>query len=795
MAWSSVVDIGEIGTDIKLPDQKSNIEGAIDGEVRFTAAFETALGIGHGYLNTDAIADYSEEDEWLVELFRLAAKEDGRGTDSQLLIGCLGTYEEDENDQLSDSSTSTLSYHADWWRSAIDPVYVKVDWELRDSGEKTIIDIQPYFWYDRNGQWECRFEQYEDNHPFRVKIYYTEGDGGLLDDAYYATVNGTTVVDGNMGDVAGEIRDYLADKIESRMPEPYSGFSDMWVTIDNYDGSPKQEGIYWFLEYFDVDYDTTTDVVWEPSTTSGYDYVTEFSLTFGGMKSEDRQIYSRVFSAWQPNEVKLKINKSIKNKNNYSSNFFDLDEYDLTNTEFWLYTSDEGSERIKDSDGNYAVMTIPNATGGISNEIKLEAKYGNQTVYLEEKLPSTATGYKTQYNKAGSRYALTLPAAGKSHTEPIENEPLVDPAFLKIKKVSPQTNSGKPAADIHYEGIEYTLAYFGERSNSESNARFNTGAIDTWKFETDENGRIDFTDEAYKISGDTLYKVDGETQYPVGWYRIWESSPSNVVQDKGLEVSKHFYCVHIKNDNNDLFDIFIDGTTTEYKNPHGNTASAEIEETREGEIFEPERWEPFAFAKKDIHLSSGKPEGDTKLEGAVFTVYSEDANRFADVKNSTYDGHTYSIGSGNVVLVDGNKLTITIDSDGRGICKYPLPKTDNTIGKRFYITETTAPLGYKANDVKYYVDFQNRITVKDYNDNTISLSIKNIETGTTSNETEIYSITYGANNLNVNEVSVPYVNGSAYNTPRKGIIEIEKFDDDYGAVRNKYFFVQFAEKI
>ncbi len=774
------MDISEsIPANIEIPSRDDSggsgpLGGSTTFTVRYTQTKRNGKYEGYGYLDMSTASAVDPSDQWIIDVLLAAAELDTEASGSKYLLQCCGLYDRD-NDQ-------TNSYGAKWI-TGTKTVNVKVDWSVSTEGHsdgKSHFDFQLYV--SEDDQWEVNYDidEYIDVY-YNIKYEYNPSTDGAYDGTYtydgYVRANGKTIdlsqsSETDAGGVGndGEIEDAIAEVIQGLIDEAeaaMSGKIHMWT-------DPEFTGLEW-------------------ESTGSNTGKAEETIQIYNRLADHRQIFTRRIKFTQPAEIKLTINKSIKNKGNYSSNFFDLDEYDLSGTEFWLYTSDEsGAERIRNADGDYAVMTIPNATGGISNEIKLEAKYGNSTIYLEEHLPSTATGYKTQYNKAGSRYALTLPAAGKSHTEPIENEPIVDPVMLVIKKISPTTSDGKPIADIDYNDIKYTLSYFGESPSAKSNAYANTGTKNTWVFATkeqDEYGRINFTDEFYKVSGDTLYKVGSTVHYPVGWYRIQENpDQTKFLHNKGLELSKDIYYVHIFNDNN-VAKLEIYKGNELYESPDGTT----IAETREGKIFEPEHWEPFAFAKKDIHLSSGKPEGDTKLEGAVFTVYSEDANRFGT--STEYDGHTYSIGSGNVVLVDGNELTIIIDSDGRGICKYPLPKTDNTIGKRFYITETTAPLGYKANDVKYYVDFQKRITVKDYNDNTISLSIKNMETGTTSNETEIYSITYGANNLNVNEVSVPYVNGTAYNTPRKGIIEIEKFDDDYGAVRNKYFFVQFAEKI
>lgn len=783
------MDISEsIPANIEIPSRDdSGGSGPLGGSTTFTARYTQTKKNGHyegyGYLDMSKASAVDSDDKWIVKVLEAAAAVDDETPGNDFLLQCYGLYDEDGD--------PTDSRHAKWIEGT-KTVNVKVDWSVSTEGHsdgKSHFDFQLYV--SEDDQWEVNYDR-----PETIRVHYLvrydvdESQTGASDAE--GDFKGYIEVDGHRVETINEheYNDYGGStaECEERIINSITDAIEAEIAKASAELSGKRHD-YVDPEFYGLD--------WVDDGSSGT-YTkekAEETIEIHNSIADHTQIFTRRIKFTQPAEIKLTINKSIKNKDNYSSNFFTLPEYDLNGTEFRLYESQDSTTPINDAQEHKpAVMTIRDTLGGLSNEVKLEAKYGNQTVYLEEKLPSAATGYKTQYNKAGSRKEITLPAAGKSRTFDVENEPIADPVMLKIKKISPTTSDGKPIADIDYNNIKYTLSYFGESPSAKSNAYANTGAKNTWVFATKEQGDIgviNFQLESYKVSGDTLYKVGSTVHYPVGWYRIQENpDQTEFLHVKGLELSNAIYYVHIfiNDANENDFEIFKGNER--YESPIAGRPA--IKESREGEIFEPEHWEPFAFAKKDIHLSSGKPEGDTKLEGAVFTVYSEDANRFGT--STEYDGNEYKI-VGNVVYVNNAPLTITIDSDGRGICKFPLPKTDNTIGKRFYITETAAPLGYKANDVKYYVDFQKIITVKDYNDNTISLSIKNIETGTTSNETEIYSITYGSANITVNDASHSYEESTAYNTPRKGIIEIEKFDDDYGAVRNKYFFVQFAEKI
>ena len=110
--------------------------------------------------------------------------------------------------------------------------------------------------------------------------------------------------------------------------------------------------------------------------------------------TEKSQIYTRKMTATQPSDITLSINKSIKGIDKYSENFFDLPEYNLSGTKFYLYDSAKNGSRIKNTAGNDAVFTISGSKGGKSNSVEISAAYANDTVYLEEVLPSTATGFK-----------------------------------------------------------------------------------------------------------------------------------------------------------------------------------------------------------------------------------------------------------------------------------------------------------------------------------------------------------------------------------------------------------------
>lgn len=606
--------------------------------------------------------------------------------------------------------------------------------------------------------WLCEFSKTVlDDDKISIQVDYMP-DGGN-DNLWTAKITSpdqlggtyyTTEFSDNSTNAENQIEQIIADLIANIKPNMNTGWSAMWLRLGNFTkGSAKQETI-------DVD-----DILPEeddPYKVSLFDYVNfesspdgsgaaAFEIIIEGRKSDDPQVYSRTFSAWQPNDITLDLTKTITS--GYSSSLSSIPIYDLSGVEFEVWTSSSGGT-------NLGSITINSGTG--SNTLTIPAEYANKTLYIKEVLPSGVIGYgyskyKGNEYEIGDRIPVIMGDAGETTYVAIENIPLNDPVSIQIKK---ESNIAEAYWVIKPDlsGIEYTLEYY----TSKSAATSGSSAYRTWKFETDSNGEINCRTDT-PTSG-TPFTANGARIYPIGWYRFYESTPSSTLQDKGLEKCLDIYYIEVADDGSGdgVSTVYTDANFTNVAgNVRGNGLNQpsiyqKIPATPEYQVIEQEHWEPFAFIKKDINLSSG-PQGDAELDDAIFTVYCEDTNKFKGT-TITYDGNDYKM-SGNTVYVNNAPLTITI-VDGKGICKYPLPKTGDS--GRFYIKETTAPTGYKENSNTYYVDFQNRKNIG------ISLSVKNMETGNNETKSSIYTTIIGDET------------GVVKNTPRSGSIEIEKYD-------------------
>lgn len=685
-------------------------------------------------------SNYSDEDEWLVQLLTVAAEEDGMGSSDDLFIECLGLYEKNRE---GFNKGNTDSFGANWIN--IDKhVYVKVDWETETTNDnsKISIDFQVYVSTEEN-KWKCTYSTVavETLNFDLTRTYDPTTDGGEYN--VEVNLNGSWLCSETGWDAQSKIDEEIQTIVDSATYVGYnSGVKDRYAypTID-------LDSLSW------NDPDPTSNT--NPETASATVKIYE-------EKTEDYQVYSRPFSAWQPNDITLELTKTITD----CSSFLSIPIYDLSGVKFEVYSSETGGTHL-------GTITISDFTGTSTKgdrELTIPAEYANKTIYIEEVLPNDTIGYE----KPSERIEFTLGDAGKTSYVTVENTPVHDPVSIKIMKESDIDESqwiGSP----NLEGIEYTLEYY----TSESSASYGSSPFRTWTFETDSDGEINCQSD--NPTSGTLFKdSNGDTAYPVGWYRFYESTSESELHKRGLEKNENIYYLTVTDDGSGkgITTVYTDSSFSDLapntrSNATNNVKIYEKSDNLYGTI-EPEHWEPFAFVKRDIYLNGG-PAGDAVLTGAEFTVYCEDDDIFGT--SVEYDGHTYSIGWDNEVEVDGVPIIITIDDSGRGICPYPLPITGNS--DRFYIIETSSPNeGYKTpEEIKYYVDWGARTTVKDNNGDNIRLQIRNSD-GTYSYTSNIVTITYSRNRIEVNDAERTYSDGSAYNTPRKGSIIIEKYDNN-----------------
>ncbi|MGN0679940.1 MAG: hypothetical protein ACI4JS_09785 [Oscillospiraceae bacterium] len=720
------LNIGEISTSIELPTKNgSDIQGALGGSIKFTATLTptTKSGLyGYGFLNMNKATGYSAEDEWLIDLLKIAANKDGFGTTDQLLIECIGRYEESGGGFEEDF---TDSWHASYIKGT-NPVtiYAKADWEIYPTSDNknTIIDYQVYTSTDPNeDNWKC---EYTETTIETLKYYLEEtADGGDDYLELFAVDSSGNKIEPPLASLNNNwsyIADIIKAQITDEMSQPLSGwkYDEICITI-NSDGTVNTIGRY-----------QLDDLEW---------YIGDGPLTIRiyGDHTDAFQVYSRPFSAQQPNLMTLELTKTITS--GYSS-LLSNPLYDLSTVYFDVYTASTGGIKL-------GTITINASSGtGRGTLTDISADYAGQNLYIEERFPtgSNVIGYEDK-----GRIAVRMKNAGETTYFTVENTPINDPVSIQIEKVSDiDKNNWIGTPDL--EGIEYTLEYYTSKSAASSGS----GAFKTWTFETNEEGKIHCTDSSYLTSG-TLYKnSSNRVYYPVGWYRFYESTSESELNRRGLKRNTDIFYIEVKDDGSGEGEtiVYTDKFITEagsIYDPEGNTIFVKSDNLY-GTI-EPEYWTTFDFYKRDIFLGVTGPTGDATFAGTKFTVYCESASVFNGT--TRYNGHDYSIDRyTNAVLVDGDELVISINANtGYGKCNYPLPKEDN-VGSRFYIEETSSPnYGYKTDyGIRYYVDWNDGDSTIDYSRYTIT----------------------------VNDESRTYSSGKAYNTPRMGQIIIEKFDDD-----------------
>lgn len=600
-------------------------------------------------------------------------------------------------------------------------VCVEFTTEVSFSGDKAYIDFNAvaaedssfseprYYRNDIPIEWEVTIEETPDpteanpnNKLYTARVYV---DGELAGSLNYPTTALNYASSSIRSAIESSVEKKVQEKLKYIVDNPLNGNRPL-ITASEANSIVNISGV-----------STTSD-------SSGTVYIPNMTTT-----DRQRYLYGGG-SAWQWRVVFLKVRKQVEDGSSYSRNLFDLPAYNLTGTEFRVY--DSNGNLLYDTLDGTSVMEVSGKSGGTTNTLALHYSWANKTVYIEETLPNRAVGYKEP-----TTTAVQLGEIGETTTVKIENVPIHDPVSIQIQKKS-NISKDKWIGDPILNGIEYTLEYYTTKSAAISGS----SPTITWKFETDKNGLIDFRNKSQLKSG-TPYTQDGEIIYPLGFYRVYESTSSDVLHNRGLEKNLDIYYLEVHNngDNEGITTVYSDKFITKPGNVYNNdTTAATIYRLDTQNTFgtiEKEHWEPFAFVKKDIYLVSGKPEGDAQLEGTTFRLYSEDLDRFkCDGKNLTeYDGNKYSINQDTgEVEVNGKTFLMTVDSNGAYKYPYPLPRTDFTNGSRFYIKEIDEQTGYQKSDIKYYIDFgsrtngNTRTTVRDYNGNTISLEVKNMET-------------------------------------------------------------------
>lgn len=278
--------------------------------------------------------------------------------------------------------------------------------------------------------------------------------------------------------------------------------------------------------------------------------------------------------------------------------------YDLAGTQYTVYNQD-GVTVAKTISGNNAVLTCK--SDGTTNILEMpigsykvkETKVGKGYLKNDDEIPITLTAVNT----ADNPYVINT-----------TDIPTDDPINVALTK---STDTNKPI-----RGAVYCIEYYpGIQTYSESEAQTkHTGSVSKWYFETDANGKVDFTRfptaSGYNSSPFFSDPLGGRT-IPLGTVIMYEEkAPANYTKS----ATRWVFQIRQESSGGDAWLYGLDKSGTEVKYTNGITVS----DTNAPNFTESPIHVrlPLVKAYTDKNPQQGD-YGDTSVAGAVFALYAE----------------------------------------------------------------------------------------------------------------------------------------------------------------------------
>lgn len=476
---------------------------------------------------------------------------------------------------------------------------------------------------------------------------------------------------------------------------------------------------------------------------------TEDSATQSWRSTNDHQVYSSGVQAWRWNEVYVYLEK--EDNSGDAGLKFDNSYKFSDNTRLELFLSD-GTTPVYDKSGK-AVVWEPSSPG-TSPKFTLDyASYHDTAMVLKE--TSVGFGYRYGKNRTtnGPRtVSKTTGGGGSTTTFTLSNDPMQDPIYIRVQKISNNSGTNKPSGDINVNGAVYTLTGYAVNTSCEK-----TGSA-LWSY--------NYTTKT--IAGlDGIIDLRDAGSLPVGYYELKETKAP-----EGMKISNTVYSMYVLpngctpgNSNssayhtsNDISIFMYEGSghngtwilqsignnntgnntvtvNSAYK-VTGNIATIPLVDGDTARQTDEEIWRPMGLFKADsdfdnLNMTSNGilriPEGDGSYQGAQYQLFCT-TNR-ADFFQYTYNnpngaGNDLAFGAGvnSVSTVDGfgvagttpfnttlypivygngnNKTPVIITTDANGFAQTSMsfPYSNDYVW-----VEIKAPVGYRINTHLYSV--------------------------------------------------------------------------------------------
>ena len=294
------------------------------------------------------------------------------------------------------------------------------------------------------------------------------------------------------------------------------------------------------------------------------------------------------------------------------------------------------SNRTSITDGNslYSIegaeYTVYDSSGKAAGTLTLKANGESDTIDLMEGTYTVKETYAPPgYAKDTETYTVKI-ESDETTTFTAKDEPITDLVELLLTKNPVGYPHDYGEGDATLKGAVYKFSYYDKLKSQEvlKSAKASDGALRTWYFVTDINGKIDGQNPTFAegYTSDALYKdKDGKTAYPLGTYLILE-----VKAPEGYLV------------NNEILEVEIteDGTDNLHVKTYNEKIKGDDTIIRGG----------VKLAKIDNDLDENYAQGDATLKGAEFTIYNQSAETVM-VK-------------GKEIAKGGAALVITTNADG-----------------------------------------------------------------------------------------------------------------------------------
>ena len=322
------------------------------------------------------------------------------------------------------------------------------------------------------------------------------------------------------------------------------------------------------------------------------------------------------------------------------------------------------SNRTSITDGNHcyslegAEYTVYDKSGSVAGRLYTDANGNSDTIELMEGTYTVKEIYAPPgYAKDTETYTVKIESE-ETTSFTSKEEPITDLVELLLTKNPVGYPHGYGEGDATLQGAVYKFSYYDKLKSQEvlKSAKASDGALRTWNFMTDINGKINGQNPTFATdyTSDALYKdKDGKTCYPLGTYLIQEvKAPEGyLVNDEILEVT-----------------ITEDGTDNLHVKTYNEKIKGDDTIVRGG----------VKLSKIDNDLDENYAQGDATLKGAEFTIYNQSAETI--------------MVNGREIAKGGAALVITTNADGNATSgNHDLPYGS------YLVKETKPSKGYLLN--------------------------------------------------------------------------------------------------